>query len=136
MQRIRVKGTAAFQSTPAEYMRDMLRYDDGKIEAIWDYPTGRRFESIPFTAIVQLSEYTPQRWRSFGLVTDVLGDVGEYSPAGHTVDEWGARGLEIDTSKDPRDQDGGCPWCGRDCPDAGKPQGGWYQGCPDFPHGE
>ena len=37
---------------------------------------------------------------------------------------------------DRRDQDGGCPWCGRDCPDAGKPQGCWYQGCPDFPHGE
>ena len=149
LQRIRVKGTAAFRSTPAEYMRDMLRYDDGKIEAIWEYPTGKRFESIPFTAIVQLGGYTPQRWRSFGLVTDVLGDVGEYSCPGYTVDEWGARGgedcdclgfghggLEIDTSKDPRDQDGGCPWCGRDCPDAGKPQGCWYQGCPDFPHGE
>ena len=39
-------------------------------------------------------------------------------------------------AKDGRDQDGGCPWCGRDCPDAGKPQGCWYQGCPDFPHGE
>ena len=43
---------------------------------------------------------------------------------------------EITTSKDGRDQDGGCPWCGRDCPDAGKPEGCWYQGCPDFPHGE
>ena len=49
---------------------------------------------------------------------------------------FGHGGLEIDTSKDGRDQDGGCPWCGRDCPDAGKPQGCWYQGCPDFPHGE
>ena len=39
-------------------------------------------------------------------------------------------------AKDGRDQDGGCPWCGRDCPDAGKPDGCWYQGCPDFPHGE
>ncbi len=38
--------------------------------------------------------------------------------------------------EDGRDQDGGCPWCGRDCPDAGKPEGCWYQGCPDFPHGE
>ena len=37
---------------------------------------------------------------------------------------------------DGRDKDGGCPWCGRDCPDAGKPEGCWYQGCPDFPHGE
>jgi hypothetical protein len=44
-----------------------------------------------------------------------------------TPDEWAA---------DRRDQDGGCPWCGRDCPDAGKPEGCWYQGCPDFPHGE
>ena len=49
---------------------------------------------------------------------------------------FGHGNLEITTSKDPRDQDGGCPWCGRDCPDAGKPQGCWYQGCPDFPHGE
>ena len=39
-------------------------------------------------------------------------------------------------SKDGRDQDGGCPWCGRDCPDAGKPEGCWYPDCPDFPHGE
>ena len=32
--------------------------------------------------------------------------------------------------------DGGCPWCGRDCPDAGKMDGCWYPNCPDFPHGE
>jgi len=44
--------------------------------------------------------------------------------------------FRIETPKDGRDQDGGCPWCGRDCPDAGKPQGCWYPGCPDFPHGE
>ena len=94
MKRVRVKGVASFRSTPAEYMRDMLRYDDGKIEAIWDYPTGKRFESVPFTAIVQLNSHTPDRWRSFGLITDVLGDVGEYSPQwawkaqGYTVDEW------------------------------------------------
>ena len=90
MERIRVKGIAAFQSTPAEYMRDMLRHDDGKIEAIWDYPTGKRFESVSFTAVVQLNLYTPGRWRSFGLITDVLGDVGEYSAQGYTVDEWAA----------------------------------------------
>ena len=96
MQRVRIKGIAAFQSTPAEYMRDMLRYDDGKIEAIWDYPEddfqyGKRFRQncrVPFTAIVQLKGYTPDRWRSFGLYPDVLGDVGEYSAQGYTVDEW------------------------------------------------
>ena len=88
MQRVRIKGVAAFQSTPPEYMRDMLRYDDGKIEAIWDYPTGKRFESVKFTAIVQLNGYTPDRWRSFGLYPDVLGDVGTESPQGYTVDEW------------------------------------------------
>jgi hypothetical protein len=90
MQRIRVKGRAAFQSRPAAYIRDMLRYDDGKIESLWDYPTGERFESVRFTAIVQLNGYTPERWRSFGLVTDVLGDVGEHSCPGYTVDEWEA----------------------------------------------
>ena len=88
MQRIRIKGIAAYQSTPAEYMRDMLRYDDGEIEAIWDYPDNQLTYHLPFTAIVQLSGYTPERWRSFGLVTDVLGDVGEYSPKGYTVDQW------------------------------------------------
>ena len=46
------------------------------------------------------------------------------------------RVTEMESTQDGRDQDGGCPWCGRDCPDAGKPQGCWYQGCPDFPHGE
>ena len=88
MQRIRVKGIAAFRSTPEEYMRDMLRYDDGWIEAIWDYPTGKRFESVRFTAIVHLNGYTPDRWRSFGLYPDVLGYVGTESPQGYTVDEW------------------------------------------------
>jgi hypothetical protein len=88
MQRVRIKGIAAYQSTPEEYMRDMLRYDDGKIEAIWDYPDSQLTYHLPFTAIVQLKGYTPDRWRSFGLVTDVLGDVGEYSPQGYTVDEW------------------------------------------------
>lgn len=117
MDRIRVRGRAAFQSTPAEYMRDMLRYDDGRIEAIWDYPSqfilcdwhndglgwdectfgqeascqvvkARSAPGTQFTAIVHLNSYTPDRWRSFGLATDVLGDVGEYSCPGYTVDEW------------------------------------------------
>ena len=117
MQRVRIKGVAAFQSTPPEYMRDMLRYDDGKIEAIWDYPRqfilcdwhndglgwnectfeqeancqvvmARSAPGTQFTAIVQLKGYTPDRWRSFGLYPDVLGDVGEYSAQGYTVDEW------------------------------------------------
>jgi hypothetical protein len=95
MQRVRIKGIAAYQSTPAEYMRDMLRYDDGKIEAIWDYPKGgplshKRFESVRFTAIVHLNGYTPDRWRSFGLYPDVLVEnmAGEYSAQGYTVDQW------------------------------------------------
>ena len=46
------------------------------------------------------------------------------------------RVTEMESIQDGRDQDGGCPWCGRDCPDAGKPQGCWYPDCPDFPHGE
>ena len=90
MQRVRIKGVAAFQSTPPEYMRDMLRYDDGRIEAIWDYPTGKRFESVKFTAIVQLNGYTPDRWRSFGLYPDVLGEYDGTWPSmpAYTVDEW------------------------------------------------
>ena len=90
MQRVRIKGVAAFQSTPAEYMRDMLRHDDGKIEAIWDYPTGKRFESVSFTAIVQLKDYTPERWRSFGLTGLVLGEYDGAWPSipAYTVDEW------------------------------------------------
>ena len=98
MQRVRIKGIAAFRSTPAEYMRDMLRYDDGKIEAIWDYPEddfqyGKRFRQncrVPFTAIVQLKGYTPDRWRSFGLTGLVLGEYDGAWPSmpAYTVDEW------------------------------------------------
>ena len=30
-----------------------------------------------------------------------------------------------------------CSWCGRTtCPDRRKPEGCWYDGCPDDPHGE
>jgi hypothetical protein len=93
MQRIRVKGRTGFHGqTPAIVMRDMLRHDEGMIEAIWDYPDwtveGMRGHSVPFTAIVQLREYTHGRWASFGMVTSVIGDVGEYSCPGYTVDEW------------------------------------------------
>ena len=31
-------------------------------------------------------------------------------------------------------EDGGCPWCGKDCPDAARPQGCWFPDCPDEPH--
>jgi hypothetical protein len=27
-----------------------------------------------------------------------------------------------------------CPWCGKDCPDAARPQGCWFPDCPDEPH--
>ena len=27
-----------------------------------------------------------------------------------------------------------CPWCGKPCPDAHKPQGCWFPDCPDEPH--
>ena len=90
MIRVRIEGTAAFGTTPAEYMRDMLRYDDGRIEAILEGTRSTRDApgNIRFTATVQLNGYTPDRWRSFGLYPDVLGDVGTESPQGYTVDEW------------------------------------------------
>ena len=93
MQRIRIKGVAAFQSTPAEYMRDMLRYDDGKIEAIYCTPELSRLceGGVPFRAIVQLKGYTPDRWRSFGLYPDVLGEYERECPLcypAYTVNEW------------------------------------------------
>jgi len=50
------------------------------------------------------------------------------------IDSMGHQTAELSTYREP--ELGGCPWCGRDCPDAGKPEGCWYQGCPDFPHGE
>ena len=95
MLRIRVKGIAAFRSTPAEYMWDMLRYDDGKIEAIYCTPELSRLceGGVPFRAIVQLKGYTPDRWRSFGLYPDVLGAYDDADPSqypGYTVDEWKA----------------------------------------------
>ena len=125
MQRIRVKGTAAYRSTPAEYMRDMLRYDDGKIEAIWDYPTGKRFESIPLDIEpCDLHDWECECEKCREYICE-CGCINETKGLCHAC---------INDIKDPRDQDGGCPWCGQDCPDAGKPQGCWYQGCPDFPH--
>ena len=64
------------------------------------------------------------------LITDY--DTLVLNPFWDGVTEWDFS----EAYEDGRDQDGGCPWCGRDCPDAGKPEGCWYQGCPDFPHGE
>lgn len=86
MDRIKVRGYTSRREGAAEVMRDMLRYDDGKIEAIWDYPKPGALTR--FTAIVQLNTHTPDRWHSFGLATEFLGRVGEYSPLGYSVDEW------------------------------------------------
>ena len=64
--------------------------NDGVTGNYWDYPTGKRFESVKFTAIVQLQGYTPERWRSFGLYPDVLGEYDGAWPSmpAYTVDEW------------------------------------------------
>lgn len=91
--RIKVKGVTGFHgSTPAIVMQDMLRYDSGKIEAIWDYPDTKFPYRATFTAIVQLKEYTQERWASFGLTTSYLSHVGRYSAPGYTVQEWEDRG--------------------------------------------
>ena len=40
----------------------------------------------------------------------------------------------IDEAKIEQFGGGGCSWCGKNCPDAARPQGCWFPGCPDEPH--
>jgi|TARA_Y100000310_G_scaffold142421_1_gene141957 hypothetical protein len=95
--------------------------------------------------ILDLADYLPEKKRKGYIITE-LGRIASpvvknikrkcnttHSTLGEVFEC--DRQTAID-SKDGRDQDGGCPWCGRDCPDAGKPEGCWYYDCPDFPHGK
>ena len=43
-------------------------------------------------------------------------------------------GIDPSHPEDGPDDDGGCSWCGKDCPDAARPQGCWFPDCPDEPH--
>ena len=68
----------------------------------------------------------------FASVADAEAAMKDLIAAGSDVET--LLGWRVEEVREP--ELGGCPWCGRDCPDAGKPEGCWYQGCPDFPHGE
>jgi len=48
-----------------EYIRDMLRYDEGTIFSIQQ-------EGVEFEAIVVSKRYTPARWTSFGICTEEI----------------------------------------------------------------
>lgn len=70
---IRVKGRyyPRINQTPEGVMKDMLRYDSGspvgniEVSPV-DEATSSRWN---FSAIIQAEQYTPDRWKSFGLAT-------------------------------------------------------------------
>jgi len=63
MNTIKITGKTYFGcDSPSEYIKDMLRYDDGTVFSLTHEEGNREFE-----AIVVAKRYTPERWLSFGL---------------------------------------------------------------------
>lgn len=63
MPRIEVKGTIhSRRDKPISQMEPMLKYDEGTVERI-------DIEGNKYIAIVISKDYTPERWKSFGLKT-------------------------------------------------------------------
>jgi len=68
MNTIKIIGKTYFGTeSPSEYMKDMLRYDDGTIFSLTHEEGNREFE-----AIIVSKQYTPARWLSFGLCPTLL----------------------------------------------------------------
>jgi|TARA_R110002033_G_scaffold50667_1_gene97787 hypothetical protein len=68
MNTIKITGKLWFGAdSPELYMKDMLRYDNGTIFSL-EHEDGNR----DFEAIVVSKRYTPARWQSFGLQTELL----------------------------------------------------------------
>ena len=66
MHIISVWGKTWFNVDSAEeYIKDMLRYDEGTIFDI-------RQEGVEFEAVVVSKRYTPARWTSFGICTEEI----------------------------------------------------------------
>ncbi len=65
--RMQVRGWVSRRETPADAMKDMLRYDEGTIESVESVPGGHTF-----IAVVRCKAYTPERWESFMLRTKLI----------------------------------------------------------------
>ena len=73
MNTIKITGKTWFGvDSPEEYMKDMLRYDQGTIFKMEHEEGNREFE-----AIVVASRYTPARWLSFGLCPTLVDGTKE-----------------------------------------------------------
>ena len=65
---IKIVGKTYFGcESPSEYIKDMVRYDEGIVASLTHDEGNREFE-----AIVIAKRYTPERWMSFGLITTLL----------------------------------------------------------------
>lgn len=71
---VEVTGDYAYMhTTPKATMAGMLRYNGGRLEEIIsDEPMEDIKSRRKFRAIVVLGEYTPERWKSFGLKTRLI----------------------------------------------------------------
>jgi hypothetical protein len=73
MNTIKITGKTWFGvDSPEEYMKDMLRYDQGTIFKMEHEEGNREFE-----AIVVANRYTPARWLSFGLCPTLVDGTKE-----------------------------------------------------------
>jgi hypothetical protein len=73
MNTIKITGKTWFGAdSPEEYIKDMLRYDQGTIFKMEHEEGNREFE-----AIVVAKGYTPARWLSFGLCPTLVDGTKE-----------------------------------------------------------
>lgn len=71
---VKISGVySPFHGSIKGQIADMLRYDGGKlVEVTKDEPVEGLRTNHRYEAIVELSSYTPERWRSFGIRSSLI----------------------------------------------------------------
>ena len=79
--KIKVRGRAytLANGEPELVMADMLRYDEGVIESVTPIEEPGRATPNTFEAVVRSKYYTPRRWDSFMLKTEILEEGVPYN---------------------------------------------------------
>ena len=83
---IKISGKTYFGcDNPEEYMKDMLRHDGGVIFNLDITDETFRTPGVKFEATIVASDYTPERWMTFGLYPTLIDGTAKAWRAEHQI---------------------------------------------------